>query len=63
MLVFLPDVLRAAHHHHEVEGLEARDGLALVELDGVRAKPVLLEEVAKDAWVLDAGMLENEEVH
>ena len=63
MLVLLPHVLRAAHHHHQVEGIEVRDGLALVKLDGVRAKAVLLKEVAKDTWVLDAGMLENEEVH
>jgi hypothetical protein len=29
----------------------------------VGAKAVLLEEVAENTWVLDAGMLENEEVH
>ena len=63
IFVLLPHVLRAAHHHHEVEGIEARDGFALVEFDGVRAKAVLLKEVAKDTGVLDAGVLKNEQVH
>lgn len=63
ILVVLPDILRAAHDHHEVVGADVRDDAAFVEFDGIPGQTVLRKEVAKDAGVFDVDVLQNEYLH
>jgi len=62
ILVFLPHVLRSAHDEHDVEWIKVGDVLALIEFDGVNLETILTEEVAENPWMLDGGMLQDDQI-
>jgi hypothetical protein len=55
--ILLPDILRAAHDDHGIEGLERSQRLALVDFDHLPGGAVGPEEVLEDAKRLDDFML------
>ena len=61
MLGLLPDVHGPAHDPEPVVVAQVRDRLARVELHGVPRDPVLGQEVAEDAGMLEVDVLEHEQ--
>jgi hypothetical protein len=53
----------STHDDHEIEWLEIRDRLPLVELNGVPGQSILSKEVTKNAGMLDGYVLEDEYFH
>ena len=60
VLVLLPDLLRAAHHHEQVERIEGGDGLSGVELDSAQGESRIFQRGPERARVLVGMVLQYE---
>ena len=57
-----PDIHRAAHDPQRVVVGQVRDRLALVERHGPPCNPVIGQEIAEDAWMLDFDVLKDDDM-
>jgi len=63
MLIDIPHIHRPAHHPERVIGLQRRNLLTRIELDGIPLDTVLREEFSQHAGMLAVDMLENKKPH
>ena len=60
MLCLLPDIHWAAHNEEQVEAVQGRDGLVLIELDRGDVEPGCSQQWTERARILVRMMLEDE---
>jgi hypothetical protein len=63
ILVFLPDVLRTTHDHHQIVDRNVGDCLAGIEFDRIPSQAIGFEEVSENPRMIDIHMLQNENLH